>query len=236
MKVLHFIGVLIPAKPQYYFALLVWGIAICGSAIAQPIDTSTRIEERLVQLALESPEVRNTAHLSRINEYQLRSAQNNWMNLLSVSVNYNEQTLAKPTTQTAYVYPRYFFGVTVPLGTILSKTAVKSAKESVEIGKNNTELLKRDIRQRVLSAYKEYVAYTQLIAIQSELVNDVKTQLAQSEEKFRSATISLEAYNIAQKNYNGEYAALINLKLQQDVKKLEIEEMIGVKLETVLRK
>ena len=74
------------------------------------------------------------------------------------------------------------------------------------------------------------------LTLLSELVNDVRTQLTQSEEKFRNATISLEAYNTAQKNYNTELAQLINLRLQQDIKKLELEKMIGVKLETVLRK
>jgi len=127
-------------------------------------------------------------------------------------------------------------GVTVPLGTIFSRTGVKSAKENIEIGKNDMELAKRDIRERVLTAYKQYMAYGQLIAMQGELVNDVKTQLAQAEEKFRNGTISIELYNNAQKNNNAEMAALVDLRLQQDLKKLELEKLIGVKLETVLKK
>lgn len=198
--------------------------------------TDTSVEERLVQLALQGPEMQKTDHLTKISEYQLKSAQNTWMNLLTFSLNYNEQTLAKTTAQTAYVYPRYFFGLNIPLGTILSRTGVKSARENIEIGKENAEITKRNIREQVLTAYKQYTAYSQLITMQSELVNDVKTQLAQSEEKFRSGTISLDAYNTAQRNNNAEMAALINLKLQQDLKKLEIEKMIGVKLETVLKK
>lgn len=201
-----------------------------------PADTSSAVEERLVQLALQGPEVQKTAHQTNIGEYQLKAAQNIWMNLLAFNLNYNEFTLAKNTVTTAYVYPRYNVGLTVPLGTIFSRTAVKSAKENIEIGKNNTELIQRNLREQVLTAYKEYVAYEQLIAIQSELVNDVKTQLAQTEEKFRSGAISMEAYNNAQKNNNTEIAALINLKLQKDLKKLELEKLIGVKLETVLKK
>lgn len=199
-------------------------------------DTSTAIEEKLVQLALKGPQIDNTAHLNKINQYQLKAAQNIWLNLLAFSVNINEQTLAKTTTAQSYVYPKYNLGVTVPLGTIFSKTGVKSAKESVEIGKNNQDLLERSIREQVLTSYKEYVAYSKLIVMQSELVNDVQTQLVQSEEKFRNGSISIEAYNSAQKSNNAEMAVLINLKLQQDLKKLELEKMIGVKLETVLAK
>ena len=112
----------------------------------------------------------------------------------------------------------------------------KSARESIAIGKNNQEIYKRNIREEVLTKYKEYKAYGQLIAIQSELVNDVQAELAQTEEKFRKGTVTIETYNAAQKGNNSELATLINLKLQQDIKKLEIEKMIGVKLETVLNR
>jgi outer membrane protein TolC len=198
--------------------------------------SDTLIEERLVQLALQGPEIKRTTHQNKINEYQLKSAQNTWMNLLAFNVNYNEFSFAKNTTSTTYVYPRYNLGVSVPLGTLFSKTAVKSAKENIQIGENNIELIKRDLRERVLTAYKEYKAYEQLIAIQSELANDVKTQLLQIEEKFRNGTATLDLYSTAQKNNNLESAALINLKLQQELKKLELEKLIGVKLETVLKK
>lgn len=218
------------------FSILLCSVLPIKRIEAQTNAADTSIEERLVQLALQGPEMQKTDHLSKINEYQLKSAQNTWMNLLTFSLNYNEQTLAKTTAQTAYVYPRYFFGLNIPLGTILSRTGVKSARENIEIGKENAEITRRNIREQVLTAYKQYVVYSQLITMQSELVNDVKTQLVQSEEKFRNGTISLDAYNAAQKVNNGEMAALINLKLQQDLKKLEIEKMIGVKLETVLRK
>lgn len=197
-------------------------------------DTSSAIEEKLVQLAFQGPELQKMAHQTKIDEYQLRAAQNVWMNLLAFNINYNEFTFNHSQVST-YVYPRYNLGITIPLGTLFSRTAVKAAKENIEIGKDNTEEIKRDLRQRVLTAYKQYMSYGQLIAIQSELVNDVKTQLAQIEEKFRTGTISLDVYNSAQKNNNIEMAALVNLKLQQDLKKLELEKLIGVRLETVLK-
>lgn len=205
-----------------------------GAAIVR-LDTSSAIEEKLVALALQGPEFKNVEHQNKISEYQLKGAQNAWLNLLAFSVNYNDQSFAKNPT-TTYVYPKYYFGLTVPLGTILSKTQVKSARESVEIGKNNQEALRRKTREEVLTAYRQYRAYSELIAIQSELVNDVQAQLAQNEEKFRKGSITIEAYNAAQKSSNTEMASLINLRLQQDLKKLEIEKLIGVKLETVLNR
>lgn len=198
-------------------------------------DTSSAIEERLVQLAWQGPEIQKIAHQTKIDEYQLKAAQNVWMNILAFHAGFNEYNVTKTAT-TPFVYPRYNLGVTIPLGTIFSRTGVKSAKENIEIGKNDMEVAKRNMKEQVLTAYKQYTAYGQLIAMQSELVNDVKTQLAQAEEKFRNGTVSLELYNNAQKNNNAEIAALLDLKLQQDLKKLELEKLIGVKLETVLKK
>jgi outer membrane protein TolC len=241
MKILHLMKNLFLSMIPNFTLLLLFTL-LFTSVRSQSIntsfispDTSSVIEERLVQLALQGPEVQRTAHQTKIDDYELRSAQNAWMNLLAFNVNYNEYSLAKGPT-TAYVYPRYNLGITIPLGTVFSRTAVKSAKENIEIGKNNMELIKRDLRERVLTAYKEYSAYGQLILIQSELVNDVKTQLTQIEEKFRNGTISLDVFNNAQRNNNNETAALVNLKLQQELKKLELEKLIGVKLETVLKK
>lgn len=198
-------------------------------------DTHSAIEDRLVELAYQNPDVQKIAHQTKISEYQLKAAQTVWLNLLAFNVNLNEFTLEKNTPAT-YIYPKYNIGLTIPLGTVFSRTAVKSARESIAIGQDNTESIKRTIKEQVLSAYKQYVAYGELIDIQSQLVNDVKTQLLQSEQKFRNGSISLEAYNTAQKNNNAELATLINLRLQQDLKKLEIERIIGVKLETVLNK
>ena len=179
--------------------------------------------------------MQNTAHTTKIREYELKAAQNTWTNLLAFSVNYNDQTFAKYPT-TSYVYPKYFVGLTIPLGTLLSRTGVKSARENIDIGKNNEEFLKRSIREQVIGAYKEYVALSQLIVIQSELVNDAEALLGSSEDKFRQGKISIEDYSTAQRNNNTAKVSLINLKLEQDKKKLELERMIGVKLETVLKK
>jgi hypothetical protein len=59
--------------------------------------------------------------------------------------------------------------------------------------------------------------------------------LITSEENFRKGTITIEAYNSAQRNKNDESSRLINLQLEQDLVKLELERMIGQSLESVIR-
>src|SRR5215204_6203390 len=55
-------------------------------------DTASLIEQKLVELAMNSPAVKAALHQDKIYEYQLKSAKNDWVNLLTFSYNYNDLT------------------------------------------------------------------------------------------------------------------------------------------------
>jgi hypothetical protein len=57
----------------------------------------------------------------------------------------------------------------------------------------------------------------------------------QIEKKFQDNSISIEQYNAASKIYGEDLTKKLNLQLQQDAIKIDIERMIGVNLESVLR-
>jgi outer membrane protein TolC len=197
-------------------------------------DSISAIEEKLVQLALNGPVMKELQHRNRINELELTRAQRNWINLLTFSANYNDQSFAKDAPGTV-VYPRYFFGVTVPLGTILSRTEVKSARENIAISKLNQEQLARAIRAEVLTKYRQYRAYDQLIDMQGELLNDVQASLLQTEDKFRKGLVDVEVYTAAQRSKSEVAARQVNLQLEQDLIKIDLEKLIGTRLDSVIR-
>jgi outer membrane protein TolC len=203
------------------------------------LDSTARerlIQEKLVELALKGPLYRGTEHQNKINQYQLRAAQNSWLNLLSLSANFNDQTLAhiNQSGTNTYVYPKYFFGVNVPLGTLFSRTAVKSARESIEISKDNQEELARTIRADVLLKYRQYLVNIELINMESELINDVLAAFSQAELKFKNGNIPLDSYISLSKEKNDERGKFLGLQLQQYQVKLDLEKMIGTNLESVL--
>src|ERR1700730_5703539 len=99
------------------------------------------VEKKLVELASNGLELVSSEHQNKINEYQLKSARTAWLNLLTISTSYNDQSFAKQNTQNTYVYPKFFGGINIPLGTLFSRTSVKAAKEQVEISKINREQL-----------------------------------------------------------------------------------------------
>jgi len=199
----------------------------------------TSIENRLVALALQGPEYDASVHQGRINELDLRKTKNTWLNLLTISTNYNDQSFAKPAnTQggATYVYPKYFFGITIPLGIIFSQgTSVKAARETIAYGKDQQELLARRIKADVLTKYKQYRNYAAQVQLQSELINDVLATAAQADDAFKKGSISVETYIAAQRATNDEVAKNMTLKLQQDMVKIEIERIIGVPLDEVIR-
>lgn len=202
-------------------------------------EDDTVIENRLVELALNQPNYEQTLYQQKIFEYQLKKQRESWLNLLTFSTTYNDQSFAKPTSTngtTAYVYPKYYFGVSIPLGLIVSNgTDVKITKESELIAKGQQAELAKTIKASVLSNYKQYKATEKLIVIQNQAVDDEQANFLQVEQKFKDGTATLEAYNEASQKYNDEQVKIINLQLQEDLIKVELERLIGRKLEDALK-
>jgi len=208
------------------------------TSLISKVDTGVAmsVEDTLVLLALNSPVYKSSEKQNKINEYQLRAAKNTWLNLLSVNANFNNQSalVQQPVPGTSGILPRYFFGVNIPLGTILSRTSVKAAREQVQISKNNQTQIARNIEADIRTKYKRYMNYSELLAIQNQALTDEETAYLQAKEKFRNGEITIELYNTAQKTYNLELVKKIDLQLQQDLLRIEIERIIGTSLNAVL--
>lgn len=204
-----------------------------------PVNADSLIQEKLVELALQGPQYKTTDHQIKISEYQLSTAKKSWLNLLTISTNINDQTFNNTQVSsngTTYVYPKYFFSLTIPLGVIFSMgPQIKGARESVEVARNNQEQKARDIRADVLGKYKTYKNYGQLIGLQNTVVVDEQAAVALAEKKFKDGTISIEQYNQANKAYNNDLASKLNLQLAQDIVRLDIEKLIGTSLDNVIK-
>jgi outer membrane protein TolC len=160
------------------------------------------------------------------------------MNLLSFSANYNDQTFAKPRngSSVSYVYPKYFFGFTIPIGMIVANGSdIKITKQSQIIASEQQAELAKTIRADVLKNYKQYKANEKLLAIQNQVLDDLEAGFLQVEQKFKNGTATLEEYNDASKKYNDQSVAVINLQLQGDLVKVELERLIGMRLEDALK-
>jgi outer membrane protein TolC len=226
-------------RPEIIFLLLT-SVMLTTVVNCQTIVTNlpdSLIEQRLIALALKGPEFQRVTHENKANEYQLKSARNSWMNFLTVSANYNELTFSQSTLQQTYIYPKYLFGLNLPLGTLISSKQAKIAKERLEISTWTEEETRRKLKAEVLSKYKQYKAQSEIIKIETAYLNDLQVTLTQVDEKFKKndPNITFENYNTALRNRNDQQAKLINLRLDQDLTRLQLEQIIGTSLETVLK-
>ena len=200
------------------------------------LNPDSLIQERLVQLALAGPIYSVSSHQVKFAEYNLIRVKRTWLNLLSVSADYNDQTFAKANPTVGYVYPKYFFGITIPIGLFFTMGPdIKKERENVAIAHDNQDELARSIRAEVLSKFAQYKAYAGLVSIQSNLVDDEEALRKQVEKKFQDGALTIEQYNDANKIYGEDLTKKLNLQLQQDLIKIDIEKYIGVNLETVLK-
>lgn len=208
-------------------------------APASSLNPDSLVQEHLVQLALNGPVYSVSGHQIKFAEYNLMRAKRTWLNLLSLSADWNDQDFKSPSTtpgQYAYVYPKYFFGVTIPIGLFFTMGPdIKKERENVAIAHDNQEQLARSIRADVLSKYAQYKSYGNLLEIQNNVVDDEEALRKQVEKKFQEGSITIEQYNVANKIYGEDLTKKLNLQLQQDLLKIDIEKMIGVNLESILK-
>ncbi|WP_343675371.1 TolC family protein [Chitinophaga sp.] len=203
-------------------------------------DVSTEdIQERLVQLAYENPDLKVRVYEKQRAEYELNKAKGNWLNYVTASANFNDVTLGRYKNSNDYraqvYYPLWNVGVNVPLGSLISKGAdVKVAKANVNIASAQEESAKRQIKAMVLSKYHDYLMNKQLLAMQTEITEDDFAAFTQAESKLAAGSISYDAYTSASQLYNNDRTKKLNLERDLANVKLEIEELIGVKLETVI--
>jgi outer membrane protein TolC len=206
---------------------------------SRPVNSDSVIEERLVQLALAGPVYDVSGHQINVAENALIRAKRSWLNLLTFSFDYNNLDLPQKSSvaaQNNYVYPKYFFGITIPIGLFFTMGPdIKTGRENVAIQRDNQLQLARTIKADVLTKYIQYKSYSTQIAIQSTVVDDEEALRKQTEKKFQDGSISIEQYNLANKLYGEDMTKKLNLQLDQDLLRIDIEKMIGISLESVLK-
>jgi outer membrane protein TolC len=112
---------------------------------------------------------------------------------------------------------------------------IKKERENVAIAHDNQDQLARSIRAEVLSKYAQYKTYASLLTVQTNVVDDEEALRRQVEKKFQDGSITIDQYNLANKIYGEDLTKKLNLQLQLELLKLDIEKMIGVNLESVLK-
>jgi len=232
-----------------YLLLLAACISLAAQAQQQP-DTTVllrlpsdpasvaRFKQKLVALALQNPDVRQYEDRKAIAKYETRIAKARWLNHFTAAGNLNEFTIKNGgNNPNATFYPRYNFGVIVPLGNFLSiPNEVKRAKAAGKLAQKQQESEALAIKARVLDAYEEYAANKQLLELHLPILEDALLHYNQAEEKFRAGdnSVPLDVYKEAYRQYNAEMVQKVQLERNLRQSKIALEGIVGMTLEEVM--
>ncbi len=135
-----------------------------------------------------------------------------------------------------YYYPLYNFSLNVPFDIFTRTTnTVKIAKQNYYISTAAKNQRFREIKADILTKYENYLLAKQLVELQGKITQSAYATLKRSESDFAENLIKLEDVENAQKSYIDEQAKSLSLQRDLNLSKIEIEMVIGIKIEEVER-
>lgn len=198
------------------------------------------IREKLVNLAMQNPIYEMADHASQAASYQIKIAKSAYLGLFSAQANVNEFTISQHKDANGAVIPNYYpiynFGVNIPFD-IFTRTTnnVKIAKENYYMTTAAKNQKFREIKADVLTKYENYLLARQLVELQSRITQGEYATLKRAESDFGENLIKLDDVEKAQKSYINEQVKSLTLQKDLNLSKIEIEKVIGVKIEDVER-
>jgi len=232
-------------KQLLFIILLFSGISIYAQVPSNPSsayrlnsDTGrmSNVRERLVQLALQNPIYEISDHNVTIAEYNIRLAKTSWLSAIVVAGNLNEFSIdPKAAGNNSYFYPRYNFGVMIPLD-IFSRSAnnTKIAYEKYLVAQAERNDRFRIIKADILTRYEDYLLAQEKLTLQYKITKDAFEAYSKAEIDFKNNIIKIEDLNTFNSKYTDEQLKRLELQRNYNVSIIEIEKLIGVKLGDVI--
>lgn len=231
-------------------ALFVFALA-SFSAVAQNVDYNKIIlpegavvvdlEEKLVQLAWRNnPQTKMAAEAVNEAREQSIAIRHTWANTVGVTGNMNEFNVKSlggssgtGATGSAF-FPRYNFYVNLPLSLLVQTPHMrKAAQARTASAEHEVNLLKLEIRNRVLKLYKDYKLAEKIFQIRQEDFSDEESNYRIMEQKFGSQEIAMEDVLRAHRTLSEVKILRETADINMQKAKLDLEQVIGVRLEDV---
>ena len=197
-------------------------------------------EERLVQLAWKNnPETALARDGVGVSYEESKVARTQWSTLAGVTGNLNEFNIKKfiepdQAAQGNIFFPRYNVFVQLPLSLIVQAPHMKkAAKFRLNEAEDRLKLLKLDIRNRVLKLYSEYKMAESIANIRKQSKEDEESIYRDMERRFSRGEAQIDEYLRAQRNRNDLMIQMAVSENQLQKAKLDVEAMIGIRLEDV---
>lgn len=200
--------------------------------------TDISFAEKLVRLAWKNnPSNRILEREKTIADYEIKQARWSWLNEFRVQGNVNEFVLNEDADVggRAAFFPKYNITGAVRLGFFVDiPLETKKKKEEYYIAQLNIDQQKLGLRAEVLKRYETYLMNRELLKVQTEATEDLFATFSLVEQNFKNGQASLDDYNKTLDRYNTQKLRKITAQGNFNRAKIEVEEIIGVKLEDVI--
>lgn len=193
--------------------------------------------EELVKLAMNNPSIKVIDEQIEAGKLEWGIQKAGWLNNINASFNLNKGNLRPATSPTDFVgfYPRYNFNLNLPLGNIVTKgKQIKKARSQYEQTIAMKEVERGEIKQTVLVTYQNYLMNQYLLALQEATIEDEKTIYDQVEQKFKSNSVTLDAFTLASKRLNDALTRKVSLLRDVNTSRYQLETLIGMPFEQAL--
>ncbi len=231
-------------------ALLVAVLLSPSVVVAQQVDYNKIIlplgasnisyEERLVQLAWQNNPASEIAKSDALAaEQDVKALGSQWLRQIGITANLNKYSLEEinnnPSANEVFnFYPAYNVFLTLPLSTFFEGPHLKKAAQNrLNASEERINQLKLNLRAEVLKRYNDYKMNEEIRNIRKEALADEESNYLAIEEKFKNGTATVESYQLSLKSRNELRIQAVEAENMLTKSKLDLEALIGVKLEEV---
>jgi outer membrane protein TolC len=192
--------------------------------------------EKLVQLAWKNhPTNEILRRKLAIAQLDVGRVSADWLNMISIQGNINEFNIKSADPNVPVFLPRYNFGIVVPLGIFVTNTnKAKHNQQLLSVAHEEINVQKLEMRSMVLKAYNEYLLREKIFKIQSQQFSDKESGYKLIEKRFQNGETSFDVYTAAQADLNRVSIQLLESDLDFKNAKLDLEQLIGLRLEDVM--
>ena len=198
------------------------------------------VAEALVALAMNNPSVKASENFAQQFKWLYRASKTSWVNNIVLQGNLNEYSFnqnsssADPLKQSTQ-YPKYNFGVIVPIGIFINNPKqVKADYYKYQFAIEQVNVEKQNVRREVLINYHDYTMNKLLLSQYQQLVNDWRIIHLKNEQKFSNGEITLEAFYNSTKTYTDELSKQANLNDALKTSEAKLEALIGMNIDDAL--
>ncbi len=199
------------------------------------LNSEDDIKAKLIFLALNNAQAKAADASVRIAEIARRKANSSFLGSVNLGGNINEFVINN--SPAANFFPKYNLGLTIPLDMFAKNRAEKRAADELMIINSSQKIqINENLKAKVLSLYETYKEKKELLELQRILTDDDNAAYEKAQKDYKAELVTIEDVNRIYRQLILSRSNLASKQKDLNIAVIDIEEIIGVPLKTVLEK